>query len=44
MTAVRRFLRREVGMARDTVSVLPYWRLAGDDHDDHDDDLDDDGS
>jgi NADPH-dependent ferric siderophore reductase len=44
MTAVRKHLRREVGMARATVNLLAYWRLAGDghdDHDDHDDDADD---
>jgi NADPH-dependent ferric siderophore reductase len=41
MTAVRRFLRRELGMAREAVSMLAYWRLATDDHDDHDTDQDD---
>jgi NADPH-dependent ferric siderophore reductase len=28
MTAVRRYLRREVGLAREQVSMTPYWRHA----------------
>lgn len=43
MTALRRYLRREVGLAREQVSLVGYWRAAapgpdGDDDDGEDDD------
>ena len=40
LTALRRHLRNEVGMAREQVSLVAYWRLALDGA--PDDDLDDD--
>jgi NADPH-dependent ferric siderophore reductase len=48
MTAVRRLLRHDAGMARRQVSMVGYWRRTGevgddqDDRDDQDDDYDDD--
>ena len=41
LTALRRYLRKEVGMAREQVSLVAYWRLALDGAG-PDDDLDDD--
>jgi NADPH-dependent ferric siderophore reductase len=43
MTALRRYLRREVGLAREQVSLVGYWRAAGagpDGDTGEDDDLD----
>lgn len=37
MTAVRRYVRREVGLSREQVSLVAYWR-----HTEHADDVDDD--
>ena len=36
MTAVRKYVRREVGLAREQVSLVAYWR-----HDAHAEDPDD---
>jgi hypothetical protein len=38
MTQIRRHLRREVGLARDDVSLTPYWRHAAHPEEPEDDD------